>query len=33
MSKLEGFKNEYLERYSMPIAIGGGTYARHIQIQ
>ena len=30
MSKLEGFKNEYLERYSMPIAIGGGTYARHI---
>lgn len=30
MYKYSGFEDSYLERYSAPLAIGGGTYARHI---
>ena len=30
MSSYSGFKDEYLEEYTEPIAIGGGTYARHM---
>lgn len=30
MSSYSGFKPEYLEKYTEPIAIGGGTYARHM---
>ena len=30
MDLYDGFKEEYREEYSEPIAIGGGTYARHI---
>ncbi|MCQ2482110.1 MAG: Sapep family Mn(2+)-dependent dipeptidase [Clostridia bacterium] len=30
MSRFSGFKNEYTEIYNKPIAIGGGTYARHL---
>ncbi|MCQ2516207.1 MAG: Sapep family Mn(2+)-dependent dipeptidase [Saccharofermentans sp.] len=30
MDKFSGFKEEYREMYSQPLAIGGGTYARHL---
>lgn len=30
MPSYSGFKPEYLEEYTEPIAIGGGTYARHM---
>ena len=30
MHLYDGFREEYLEKYSEPVAIGGGTYARHI---
>ncbi len=30
MSSYTGFKPEYLSEYTEPIAIGGGTYARHM---
>ena len=30
MDKFTGFKEEYREKYTEAIAIGGGTYARHI---
>jgi len=30
MDKFSGFKEEYREEYSQPLAIGGGTYARHM---
>ena len=30
MSKYYGFEESFLEKYSEPLAIGGGTYARHI---
>lgn len=30
MSRYSGFKKEYLERCTEPLAIGGGTYARHM---
>lgn len=30
MSKYSGFEESFREKYSEPLAIGGGTYARHI---
>ena len=30
MSKYSGFEESFHEKYSEPLAIGGGTYARHI---
>ena len=30
MDKYDGFKDEYREIYNQPLAIGGGTYARHM---
>ena len=30
MSSYTGFKPEYLNEFTEPIAIGGGTYARHM---
>ena len=30
MPSYSGFRPEYLEKYTEPIAIGGGTYARHM---
>lgn len=30
MDKYDGFKEEYRELYTKPLAIGGGTYARHM---
>lgn len=30
MDSFSGFKEEYREMYSQPLAIGGGTYARHL---
>lgn len=30
MSKYSGFEESFLTKYSEPLAIGGGTYARHI---
>ena len=30
MKRYSGFKSEYLEMYTEPLAIGGGTYARHM---
>ena len=30
MSKYYGFEESYRKKYSQPLAIGGGTYARHI---
>ena len=30
MARYSGFKNEYLDMYTEPLAIGGGTYARHM---
>lgn len=31
MSEFTGFKPEYFEMYGAPLAIGGGTYARHMR--
>lgn len=30
MSKYSGFEESYIEKYSEPLSMGGGTYARHI---
>ncbi|SCW28722.1 succinyl-diaminopimelate desuccinylase [Ruminococcaceae bacterium YRB3002] len=30
MHRFDGFKPEYKDKYSEPIAVGGGTYARHL---
>ena len=30
MSSYSGFQPDYLEQFTEPIAIGGGTYARHM---
>ncbi len=30
MSRYDGYKPEYKDKYTFPLAIGGGTYARHM---